>query len=37
MALSKAMPDELVGGGKMPQDMEKRHAQMLQHLINRSL
>lgn len=37
MDLSKAMLDELTGGCKTPQDVEKLYSQMLQHMINRSL
>lgn len=36
MELSEAMPDELTGDCKTPQDVEKRFPQMLQHMINRA-
>ena len=37
MDMSKAMLEELTGGCKTPQDVEKLFSQMLQHMINRSL
>jgi transposase-like protein len=37
MELSKTMLDELTSGFKTPQELETLYAQMLQHMINRSL
>ena len=37
MALTKTMLDELTAGYKTPHEMETLYAQMLQHMINRSL
>lgn len=37
MELSKAMLEELTSGFKTPQELESLYAQMLQHMVNRSL
>ena len=37
MDIDKTVLDELTRDGKTPQDVEKLHSQVLQHMINRSL
>jgi hypothetical protein len=36
MALKSEMLDELLKGGKTPEDVDSRHAQLLQRMINRA-